>query len=125
MTTIASILILTLVYLLIEVVLRKKQHMTVSPISRREAIKGRHLPFLILEAFLLLVYLFTSIYFYKWISPNPLIPVFLIVLFLFCIYIIRGMEEYFFKKEDKEYVHSFLGASFFLMTFLIMFITHP
>nr|WP_280170562.1 DUF4181 domain-containing protein [Priestia megaterium]MDH3185835.1 DUF4181 domain-containing protein [Priestia megaterium] len=42
-------------------------------------------------------------------------------LFLFLLYVFRGFEEWKFERNQKEYYHSWLGATFFMFaSFLVL-----
>ncbi|WP_394141631.1 DUF4181 domain-containing protein [Cytobacillus oceanisediminis] len=109
-------LLLGVIYLIIELFLRKKLK-TNRKSGFLRIFKGRNKIFLTVEIVILISFL--VLIFFK----PPVFSVFGPFVFLFILFLLRGLEEWVFRRHEKEYYHSWLGASFFLLAFIISFIT--
>ncbi|MFS0782724.1 DUF4181 domain-containing protein [Bacillus sp. 1P06AnD] len=116
MSAIIAIFMLTVIYLIIETIIQS--HHPHSESKTNHPFSDRHTCFLILEACMLAIYLLSALFLFT--AQDPAFAIDLLVLFLFSIFIIRGIEEWMYKKAEKEYIHSFIGASYFLTAFLIL-----
>lgn len=115
------IIILGIIYTSIEVLLRKRKNQSFrkSFSKARPFIKGRKNFFVFFEVLIIILFLI-SMGAQPWSYPS--IPIsFILMLYFLIFYSIRGIEEWLFKREEKEYQHTWLAASFIIVLLVLIF----
>ncbi|WP_078411312.1 DUF4181 domain-containing protein [Priestia abyssalis] len=110
------ILLLFVIYMTTESFLRKKLK-TKPQKGFSKVFKGRNKIFVAIE-----IVLFISFFIIIFSLPSVL-PVFGSFVFIFILYVLRGLEEWMFRRHEKEYYHSWLAACFFLLAYIVALIT--
>ncbi|MED4112517.1 DUF4181 domain-containing protein [Priestia megaterium] len=112
--TLVYLLILAVVYIFLDLVMRKKLHTKMKK-SYWRSFEGRRPLFITIEMVLLASFLVLI-----FVMPPAYTSVFMF-LFLFLLYVLRGFEEWKFERNQKEHYHSWLGATFFMFaSFLVL-----
>ncbi|AYE50084.1 DUF4181 domain-containing protein [Priestia megaterium] len=114
--TLVYLLILAVVYIFLDLVMRKKLHTKMKK-SYWRSFKGRRPLFITIEMVMLASFLVLI-----FVIPPAYTSVFMF-LFLFLLYVIRGFEEWKFERKQKEHYHSWFGATFFLFGTFILLMT--
>lgn len=103
--TLVYLLILAVVYIFLDFVMRKKLRTKIKK-SYWRSFKGRRPLFVTIEMVMLASFLVLI-----FVIPPAYTSVFMF-LFFFFLYVIRGFEEWKFERKQKEYYHSWFGATF-------------
>ncbi|MED4029357.1 DUF4181 domain-containing protein [Priestia megaterium] len=114
--TLLYLLILAVVYIFLDLFMRKKLHTKMTK-SYWRSFKGRRPLFVTIEMVMLASFLVLI-----FVIPPAYTSVFMF-LFFFLLYVIRGFEEWKFARKQKEYYHSWFGATFFLFGTFILLMT--
>lgn len=114
--TFIYLLIVFAVHMIIDLVLRKKLKIKIQKGFFR-SFKGKNKFFVIAEITIIISF-FISIFF---VIPSDFRS-FSLFIFFFIIWALRGLEEWIFKRQEKEYYHSWVGASLFLFSSIIIFL---
>ncbi len=120
MTTLSYILVLFALYLIIEILLRRKFKTKIRKMLIGNGFKKRHRVFLTIEILLIISYGTVSLLLIQLVSPT-LLP-YVMFVFFSLLYVLRGTEEWLFKRKKKEYYHSWLAAGFFSISSIILFV---
>lgn len=114
--TLVYLLILAVVYIFLDLAMRKKLNTKMKK-SYWRSFKGRRPLFITLEMVMLAAFLVLI-----FVIPPAYTSVFMF-LFFFFLYVIRGFEEWKFERKQKEHYHSWFGATFFLFGTFILLMT--
>lgn len=114
--TLVYLLILAVVYIFLDLAMRKKLNTKMKK-SYWRSFKGRRPLFITLEMVMLAAFLVLI-----FVIPPAYTSVFMF-LFFFLLYVIRGFEEWKFERKQKEHYHSWFGATFFLFGTFILLMT--
>ncbi len=114
--TLVYLLILAVVYIFLDLAMRKKLNTKMKK-SYWRSFKGRRPLFIILEMVMLAAFLVLI-----FVIPPAYTSVFMF-LFFFFLYVIRGFEEWKFERKQKEHYHSWFGATFFLFGTFVLLMT--
>ncbi|WP_158736062.1 DUF4181 domain-containing protein [Alteribacillus sp. YIM 98480] len=113
--TIIILLILVIIYFSIDISLRRKLQTKPRKGFFHNNWEGRNRFFLISEIVLIIVF---TISIFAGINT---IPAYIIIfIYFFTLNILRGTEEWLFKRQQKEYYHTWLAACFFLIGFILL-----
>lgn len=114
--TLVYLLILAVVYIFLDLAMRKKLNTKMKK-SYWRSFKGRCPLFITLEMVMLAAFLVLI-----FVIPPAYTSVFMF-LFFFLLYVIRGFEEWKFERKQKEHYHSWFGATFFLFGTFVLLMT--
>ncbi|MEW4238663.1 MULTISPECIES: DUF4181 domain-containing protein [Priestia] len=114
--TLVYLLILAVVYIFLDLAMRKKLNTKMKK-SYWRSFKGRRPLFITLEMVMLAAFLVLI-----FVIPPAYTSVFMF-LFFFLLYVIRGFEEWKFERKKKEHYHSWFGATFFLFGTFVLLMT--
>ncbi|MGG3267304.1 DUF4181 domain-containing protein [Priestia aryabhattai] len=114
--TLVYLLILAVVYIFLDLAMRKKLNTKMKK-SYWRSFKGRRPLFITLEMVMLAAFLVLI-----FVIPPAYTSVFMF-LFFFFLYVIRGFEEWKFERKQKEHYHSWFGATFFLFGTFVLLMT--
>lgn len=118
------LLIFLVIVITIELILRKKKNQSwwKGFYTGKSMFDDRNKTFLMLEVLLLIGFVFGMIVF---TTLSMTIPYYVhMVVFFLLLYGFRGLEQWMFKREEKEYQHYWLGTSYFVVALFIFYIAY-
>ncbi|WP_088035398.1 DUF4181 domain-containing protein [Evansella clarkii] len=119
--TISAAVVMFIMYIIFDMMLRKKKNQSMKKtfFEIKLITNNRHKLFLTIDLLLLAALIFGYFYFFQGHPEQAFLPLFI---FLGVSLVLRGIEEWLYKREEKEYEHYWLAAVFFLA---IIFLTAP
>ncbi|UTR09912.1 DUF4181 domain-containing protein [Evansella sp. LMS18] len=111
--TISAAVVMFIMYIIFDMMLRKKKNQSMKKtfFEIKLITNNRHKLFLTIDLLLLAALIFSYFYYFQTYPELAFLPLFT---FLVVSMVLRGIEEWLYKREEKEYEHYWLGAVFFL-----------
>ncbi|MBU9723390.1 MULTISPECIES: DUF4181 domain-containing protein [Bacillaceae] len=118
-----TLIIILVVYLFTDLLLRKKKGHKLSKSFIKNVFHNRNKLFIAIDILLVIAFLGVAAYASTRFPPtySPL----LLFTFLAFINFLRGLEEWLYKREEKEYQHSWLAVGFLLVFLTVGFVYIP